>query len=394
MGPLYVKDGSVVDRNGERVVLKGINLVCKDKSTNYVANVGESLFERFANYGYNVIRLGLFWGCVEPRPGVYDDSYLAKIREQAEWAGKHGLYVFLDMHQDLYGFEFSGGAPDWATITDGLTHTEGLVWSDAYLESPAVNRAFDNFWDNKTAADGIGIQDRYTAMWRYVVRFFSRCENVFGYDLMNEPYPGSSGRLVFEAIVATYAKLNGLTSEEVAAGWVDPSKRVKIIERLADIQLYDTLMREAAPFSQPFERDVLTPFYEKVGGEVRKENPTGLLLLETSYFCNMGIESALGQVLNGDGIIYSPHGYDLVVDTDLYDLYSQPRVDYIFGTHKKVQKRLGLPALVGEWGGFPNSLDTEKHANALINIFERNGWGQVYWCWHEGMLYGANMIVR
>lgn len=72
-----------------------------------------------------------------------------------EYAHKAGISFFLDFHQDLYGVAFgldapfwADGAPAWATITDGLPHVAGDLWSGAYLISPALNRAFEHFWNN------------------------------------------------------------------------------------------------------------------------------------------------------------------------------------------------------------------------------------------------------
>lgn len=59
---------------------------------------------------------------MEPQPGVYDDAYLGRVKEVVEQAEKYGIYVFLDMHQDLYSVKFIDGAPVWATLDEGLPH--------------------------------------------------------------------------------------------------------------------------------------------------------------------------------------------------------------------------------------------------------------------------------
>lgn len=56
---------------------------------------------------------------------------------------------------------------------------------------PAHWRAWDNFWANQPAPDGIGLQDHYAAAWRAVAARFAEEPGVLGYDFMNEPYPGS-----------------------------------------------------------------------------------------------------------------------------------------------------------------------------------------------------------
>ncbi|MEW6354960.1 MAG: hypothetical protein AB1696_01425 [Planctomycetota bacterium] len=45
------------------------------------------------------------------------------------------------------------------------------AWYLSY-SSPAVIKAFDNFWANRPGPDGVGIQDRFIAAWQYVARRF------------------------------------------------------------------------------------------------------------------------------------------------------------------------------------------------------------------------------
>jgi endoglycosylceramidase len=56
---------------------------------------------------------------------------------------------------------------------------------------PALQRAFDNFWENEAGPGGVGIQDRYAAAWRHVAGRVQGLRGILGYDVMNEPWPGS-----------------------------------------------------------------------------------------------------------------------------------------------------------------------------------------------------------
>lgn len=382
-----------VNEDGAHVILNGVNLVCKEKAKGYVDPCDESLFKWFHEQGFNVIRLGLIWDGVEPEPGVYDNEYLSKIKQQMTWAEKNDIYVFLDMHQDLYSSLYADGAPEWATFTDDLPHVVGQIWSDAYLESPALNRAMDYFWDNAPAADGIGLQDHYAAMWKHAAAYFSDCTNIIGYDMMNEPYPGSSGQEVFGTIIAAYAQTVMGTSEvdmeQLSALWFDEEKKQEILVGMADMNIYKVLVESAKEPSQKFERDVLSPFFNKTGAAIRSVDGDGFLMLETSYFSNMAIESGLELVQNGEGNVvhhqvYAPHGYDLVVDTEHYEIYNGDRVDLIFATHRKVQERLNVPTLIGEWGAFTNHSATFELTKSLVSIFEKYLWSNTYWCWCDG----------
>jgi len=384
----------LVNEDGAQVILNGINLVCKDKSKGYVYPCDESLFAWFQGQGFNVIRLGLIWDGVEPEPGVYDDRYLARIKQQADWAARHGIYVFLDMHQDLYSLLYGDGAPPWATITDGLPHVEGPMWSDAYLISPAVGRALDHFWRNSAASDGIGLQDHYASMWQHISQFFSDCPNLIGYDIMNEPYPGSGGEEVFGAIIAAYAqRVLGLAeadAESLAGLWFDEEKKQEVLAGMADMEVYGMLAESAQSASQAFEREVLSPFYDKMGTAIRRADSDRFLMLETSYFANMGIESGVElarDTATGSADrrqVYAPHGYDLVVDTEHYEIYNQDRVDLIFAAHRRVQERLQVPVLVGEWGAFTDHPATFELTKEILAIFEQYLWSNTYWCWVDG----------
>ncbi|MFX3631509.1 MAG: cellulase family glycosylhydrolase [Candidatus Pristimantibacillus sp.] len=393
MKKLTIEGQRFVNEDGAQVILSGVNLVCKEKQKGYVDPCDESLFRWFHEQGYNVIRLGLIWDGVEPQPGVYDDEYLGQIKQQIIWAEQNEIYVFLDMHQDLYSLLYGDGAPEWATFSDDLPHVVGHMWSDAYLESPAVNTALDHFWSNTPAADGIGLQDHYAAMWKYAAAFFAECTNIIGYDMMNEPYPGSSGQEVFGTIIAAYAQsVMGMTEvnmNELAALWFDEEKKQEVLVGMVDMAVYGVLVESAKETSQLFEREVLAPFFNKTAAAIRSVAPDGMLMLETSYFSNMGVESGLELVRNDEGVVvhhqvYTPHGYDLVVDTEHYEIYNQDRVDLIFAVHRKVQERLNIPALIGEWGAFTNHPATLELTKSLVSIFEQNLWSNTYWCWCDG----------
>jgi hypothetical protein len=60
-------------------------------------------FARLRTFGFNAVRLLLVWEGIEPvKRGQYDRVYLASIRELVKIAGENGIYVLLDMHQDMF----------------------------------------------------------------------------------------------------------------------------------------------------------------------------------------------------------------------------------------------------------------------------------------------------
>lgn len=183
----------LTDAQGRVVVLHGVNMVNKVPPYD-LASVGFGADDvaLLAREGVNVVRVGVIYAAVEPSPGQYDDAYLDSIAATVRQLHDAGILSLLDMHQDMYGAAFTGeGFPDWAVLTDGLPTTPNYGMPDNYYRNPALLHAFDNFWANRPGPGGIGLQDRYAAAWAHVARRFRDAPGVVGYDLFNEPFPGS-----------------------------------------------------------------------------------------------------------------------------------------------------------------------------------------------------------
>ncbi len=192
--PRPTTDGRfLLDTQGRVLVLHGVNMVYKLPP--YAPDaVG---FDRddakfLVRQGFTTVRLGLIWKAVEPQPGRYDDAYLARIRRTTSILANQGIQVLLDFHQDLFNERFQGeGAPDWAVQDDGLPAQPQLGFPFNYFGQLALNRAFDHFWANAPGPGGVGLQDRYAAAWAHVAAYFRGTDGVMGFDLFNEPWPGT-----------------------------------------------------------------------------------------------------------------------------------------------------------------------------------------------------------
>ncbi|OFN41368.1 hypothetical protein HMPREF2559_02965 [Corynebacterium sp. HMSC072G08] len=57
--------------------------------------------------------------------------------------------------------------------------------------SPAIQGAFDNFFNNRTASDGVGIRDHYVNMWDHTAAYFADTPGIIGYGPINEPSAGA-----------------------------------------------------------------------------------------------------------------------------------------------------------------------------------------------------------
>src|SRR5437763_5785848 len=183
----------ITDSTGRVFISHGVNLVYKVPPYEpSVSGFGEDDAAFLAHEGFNSVRLGVIYKAVEPRPGVYDDAYLAKIAQTAAVLERHGIASLIDFHQDMYTERCQGeGWPDWAVLDDGLPAQPQAGFPGNYIAQPAVNRAFDNFWQNAPGPGGVGIGDRYAQAWEHVASRFAGDNGVLGYDLLNEPWPGT-----------------------------------------------------------------------------------------------------------------------------------------------------------------------------------------------------------
>ncbi|CAN5508714.1 hypothetical protein BH09ACT7_BH09ACT7_39320 [soil metagenome] len=190
--PILTTGTWLTNADGQVVILHGVNEVYKVAPyLPSASGFGEDDAEFLAANGFNVVRLGVIWTAVEPEPGVIDTEYLASIQQTVQILADHGIYTVVDMHQDNYSEAFQGeGAPDWATQTIGLPNPE-FGFPGNYFLNLAENHAWDRFWANADAPNGLGLEDNYALAWQSVASSLGGAPGVIGYDIMNEPWPGS-----------------------------------------------------------------------------------------------------------------------------------------------------------------------------------------------------------
>ncbi len=365
-----------LDEDGAEVLFNGLCFICRDKKLGYIEPEIESKLRIFAQRGFNLVRLGIFWGGVEPEPGIYDERYLDRIEQVVRCAEAEGIYVFLDMHQDLFSSKFIDGAPIWATLDDGLPHPDNMdIWYEAYLKSPAVIRAADNFWANKVASDGIGLLDHYENVWTHLADRFSPLDNIIGFEPMNEPFMGSLAPQAFASAVEAiqknnpdfnFARIQSATPEEAA-----------VMQRILTEHFI------------AFDREVLMPFYNRMLRAIRRSSSTALVTGGNIY-CSSFVKCGLQRVTDFNGEpdsqqIYAPHGYAAVVDSERYDSYSKDEVTAIFNDKRQSQIDLQLPVVVGEWGNFPSAGYTRDLIEHMNRILEKNLWSSTYHQYAFGM---------
>jgi endoglycosylceramidase len=182
----------ITDARGRVVIVHGINMVYK-LPPYYPAKIGfgdnDAAF--LARIGFDAVRVGVIWKAVEPSPGHYDDGYLRQIAVTVRTLARHHVLSLLDFHQDMYNERFQGeGAPDWA-VQDGGLPNPTFGFPGNYLLNLAVEHAFDQFWADAPGPGGIGLEDRFAASWKHVAARFKGTPSLLGYELLNEPWPGT-----------------------------------------------------------------------------------------------------------------------------------------------------------------------------------------------------------
>jgi endoglycosylceramidase len=238
----------ITDARGRVVILHGVNMVYK-RPPYYPAATGfgddDAAF--LAGHGFNAVRLGVIYKGVEPSPGSYDDGYLNQIAATESTLARHGIFSQLDFHQDLYNERFQGeGWPDWAVQDDGLPNTPQFGFPANYFAMPALIRAFDHFWANDPGPGEIGLQDRYAAAWGHVAARFASAQHTVGFDLLNEPWPGTAWTTCF-----------GPTG------------------------------------CPPFDTQTMAPFYQRVIAQIRRAEPQKLVWYEPNVLFNFGADSSI-----------------------------------------------------------------------------------------------------
>jgi endoglycosylceramidase len=325
----------ITDKDGRILIFHGINVISAAKSDPLrVGGTTQEDFIRIADdWGFNAVRLLIFWDGIEPEPGQYDMEYLDRVRERLDWCEKAGLSVILDMHQDLYSLKFGGdGAPEWAIMDDGQPFEHQSTWELNYLQ-PAVKASIDNFWRLENGHPEL--QEHYIDAMVFAVDTLADHPAVIGVDIYNEP---------------TMANLYGLYR---------------------------------------FENQNLTPFIQNAINGIRaKHNDIWIFFEPAALGPNQGFHSGLGSLddpREGDSrLVYFPHLYTL--DLDITDKYAGWPIWINFWGHQRQKEahQFGMPMMVGEFGLNENQQGALDFLREVLVMYDKTTSGWFYWSYDPG----------
>jgi len=333
----------ITDAQGRALVLHGVNLnaAAKGDPLGVGTKTREDVLRLSRDWGFNAVRYLVFWAALEPDPGTLDEEYLDRVAEQLDWCAEAGLHVILDMHQDCYSSQFPGlgcqgcvnGAPLWAIEDNGLPAEPQNPWQLTCLQ-PGVLAACDNFWDDFQGPYG-SLQEHFIQSWVRVAERFRDHPAVIGYDLYNEPFPGTKNLFLFEA-------------------------------------------------------EILTPFYERLIERLRAADPDRWIFFEP---ITLGVNPALfpsGLGLIPDfragekRLVYAPHIYTL--DLDFGEGYmGNPFFINRWEKHRSRElENQATPLLIGEWGFDETKPGAMDYFSEVVAMADRLGGGWTYWAYEPG----------
>jgi endoglycosylceramidase len=322
--PLSGEGRWLTDARGRVVVLHGVNEVTKRPPHHPAgAGFGPDDAHFIAEHGFNVVRVGVEFLALMPEPGVVDRAYVESLAGVVRDLRREKLFVLLDFHQDGYGPKYGdNGFPEWMSLDDGIPNTRD-PFPVYYLLNKALQRAFENFWANAPGPGGIGVQDYYVQGLRAVVKRFAGDPAVLGYELLNEPRPGSDFAPCF-----------------TAAGCPD------------------------------LEQSRLVPFYRKATAAVRGITRTQQVFVEPFSTFNFGLgPTSIPGRGSGNGL--STHAYASVRST--------PR---FLDESVTAAERDRAPLIVTEFGATTDAATIRRHVDA----FDGRGLSWIYWAYNEGLI--------
>jgi len=235
-----VQDGSWLrDSEGRYVLLRGVNFGSRSKLKPYLPvmpleattldderfaaemKAVEPELERMRALGFNVVRLPVMWAALEPVPNANLESlepagvaYLEHVEKVIDALYAHGMFVFVDFHQDIASDVYGGdGFPAWAAVPGEHPFKERDLtrsnpgWGINYYDVPwwvrwfcrcgaerkGVRATLRQFWTKEDAGEEASPQTHFVKTLGQTVKFFATSHGgagnpaILGYEPFNEP---------------------------------------------------------------------------------------------------------------------------------------------------------------------------------------------------------------
>jgi len=301
-------DGTrLLDELGREVILRGVNAGGRSKFPPFIPfDFTDATFEQ--EWGHNVLRLPFSWEGLEPERLTYATAYLDRYISMIDGAAARGLRVIVDFHQDVFARPYCGdGFPLWTLplpIPD--PPADCTDWFMGYFDSQEVKAAFDRFWNNQDQ-----IRDSFEDMWRMMAGAGWSREGVIGFEVINEPAPGTAGE-------------------------------------------------------ETWTPQVLTPFYSRMVTVIREAAPGAPVFFDSSGMSATTAETTLERP-QGEGLIFAPHYYDASV---AMGAWSGADPLEMLARWKAKADGWEVPCLLGEFGVPRSEPRAAEYLRAAHNAFD------------------------
>jgi endoglycosylceramidase len=355
--PLVANGQWLTTKEGEVVILRGVNLVSKTCKTPEELGFDESSAQLLQDHGFSVVRLGVLWCNVEPYlmpngTNEYETDYLASLKRTIELLSRHGIYTLVDFHQDAFSVPWGYGAPLWAlacvTGTAGAANggviyqrvgfpnvTFGVGANTGANAPPPTETdcdlALDAFWQNQTVGGTTKLWTQYGDMIQFVAWFFhDRAGDILGYDPINEPTPGS------------------FWTEALPPG---PSGEF--------------------PNGCPtFDQDYLQPFYQYVIPRLREAHPEAIVWFEPNPLFGLDAPTFLVKP-DFPNVGFNFHNYN----STSYEPSPVPQVPPPIQYSQDFQKTYVVPLLCSEYGATTDP----DYVTAYCDLNDQHMLSSIYW---------------
>jgi endoglycosylceramidase len=184
----------LTDASGRVLLVHGVNVVNKNPPY-YPSAEGFSDTDAtwLADNGFYAVRVGVLATGLMPKPGMVDTGYIQQIAATVSDLAQHSIFSLIDFHQDGWGpVVGSDGFPAWMTLTGDAGNETDAGFPFYYEDNPALQHAFQSFWDDAKGPGDAGLQEDYAAMFFALGQALAAQPFVLGYDLFNEPWPGTT----------------------------------------------------------------------------------------------------------------------------------------------------------------------------------------------------------
>jgi len=322
----------LLDAEGRVVLVHGVNAVWKRPP--YVAPDDPGGFtaadaDFLAASGFNAVRLGVLFSGVMPQRDAIDRSYLDAVDRIVQLLSARHIWVLIDFHQDLYNEQFQGeGFPAWSVDDNGVPDDAHYGFPGNYFLSQALDRTYDNLW-----ADTDGTWARYRAAWKSVASRWAAQPYVMGYDLFNEPWPGT--------------------------GW----------------QACFSLVSGCPDFDHTLQR-----FEDEARAGIREADPARPVFLEGNVISNSGPPSHLGDTpIDDPELGFSWHDYcgsgAVLGTSDGPDCATEEQ--FAFDNAEATDRHLGAAFVMSEFGASDDANDIAR----MTSLADKHLVGWAYWAY-------------